>query len=586
MKEKEGNKQNDFSQNYQKSLNNYSNSIKLYTNNIQIIDGIEKIINGYKDSVLTFQKKLIQIRKNLIRPLFEEGQKNFEFSVYNKYLRYLDDIFNIHIESLSKIMNDISTKIFSEKDKKLYNYNKNILNVFQNNKNILQNKKVLIEKIFLEYNKEYKIFKDGLFSIEEDVQKYYFNLRIKKKRDPKLEKFNKLVSEASKVQEKFMETHKKFLENNKEFFQFYVRILSELENDLIQKQNFTEKNINSFILILESQLNSLFNEIKEFQKEENEEMNGGQNEFMLLREKYLDKIEFNYEKEKYKIRSINSNLVGDYLSQENKNIFKILNEEYDYELVETTTIFLNEDDIYNVVKFFCGLSLYVDNGEYNLNIEKQKFEVRKLTDKLLIFGLKKKEKKIFQDVLPINEEEVLTLQNYILKNRVYIHTFLNKINKYRTLGIFEMPNREFEIIVNLFKIIVDTTLKEKIEDDYEIINLIIILSQTFYINKEGKKYYINEELRGHNIFSDLDFLLKYVKYYINVEIKKSNSKSKTIISDKRKQEVVFATILPFINFLKEMDVNKDKLSEIIKGLSEEYNLGEEFINNINTIIGL
>ena len=199
-------------------------------------------------------------------------------------------------------MNDIITKIFSEKDKKLYNYNKNILNVFQNNKNILQNKKVLIEKIFLEYNKEYKIFKDGLFSIEEDVQKYYFNLRIKKKRDPKLEKFNKLVSEASKVQEKFMETHKKFLENNKEYFQFYVRILSELENDLIQKQNFTEKNINSFILILESQLNSLFNEIKEFQKEENEEMNGGQNEFMLLREKYLDKIEFNYEKEKYKIR--------------------------------------------------------------------------------------------------------------------------------------------------------------------------------------------------------------------------------------------------------------------------------------------
>ena len=83
-----------------------------------------------------------------------KGQKNFEFSVYNKYLRYLDDIFNIHIESLSKIMNDISTKIFSEKDKKLYNYNKNILNVFQNNKNILQNKKILIEKFFLEYNKE------------------------------------------------------------------------------------------------------------------------------------------------------------------------------------------------------------------------------------------------------------------------------------------------------------------------------------------------------------------------------------------------------------------------------------------------
>ena len=81
-----------------------------------------------------------------------------------------------------------------------------------------------------------------------------------------------------------------------------------------------------------------------------------------------------------------------------------------------------------------------------------------------------------------------------------------------------MPNKEFEIIGNIFKLILDITLKEKTEEDYRIINLIIILSQTFYINKDGKKYYISEQLKGHNIFSNLDFLLKYINFFINEEI--------------------------------------------------------------------
>ena len=89
-----------FIQNYQKALNNYSNTIKLYAYNIQAIDGIEKIISGYKESVLLFQKKLSQIKKSVIKPLLEEGQKNFEFSIYNKYLRYIDDIFNINKNEL------------------------------------------------------------------------------------------------------------------------------------------------------------------------------------------------------------------------------------------------------------------------------------------------------------------------------------------------------------------------------------------------------------------------------------------------------------------------------------------------------
>lgn len=580
--------QKNFIQNYQKALNNYSNTIKLYAYNIQVIDGIEKIISGYKESVLLFQKKLSQIKKSVIKPLLEEGQKNFEFSVYNKYLRYMDDIFNINIESLTKIINEISTKIFNENDKKIYNYNKNILNVFLNNKNTFQNKKISIEKIFYEYDSDYETFKNDLSSVENEVQKYYFNIRTKRKKDQKLEKFNQLVSEANRVQDRFMKTHLKFQENNKDYFQFYLKIMKEIENDIIQKRNFADKNINSFLLILQNQIDSLVNAIKERDKEEHEEKNEEKNnDYFLLSEKKLEKITFNYEKKKYKISSIKTNFLVDYLSPQIENTFKSLNEELDFDTddVKVPTINLNEKDIYNVVKFFIGLSLYVDSSEYNINLEKHKVEVLKLAEKLLLFGFKTKNAKEFQDVLPIKEEEVVSLQNYIQKNKIFIITFLHIINKYRTLGIFEMPNKEFEIIGNIFKLILDITLKEKTEEDYRIINLIIVLSQTFYINKDGKKYYISEQLKGHNIFSNLDFLLKYINFFINEEIEKSVSKSKIAVTEKRKQEIVFGTILPFCNFLKEMEISKDELNKIIEGLAHDYNLNDEFKNNINIIIG-
>ena len=61
-------------------------------------------------------------------------------------------------------------------------------------------------------------------------------------------------------------------------------------------------------------------------------------------------------------------------------------------------------------------------------------------------------------------------------------TFLQRINNFRTLGIFEIPEREYEIIGNIFKLILDCISKEKTEEDYSIIKLLIILSQTFYIN--------------------------------------------------------------------------------------------------------
>ena len=63
--------------------------------------------------------------------------------------------------------------------------------------------------------------------------------------------------------------------------------------------------------------------------------------------------------------------------------------------------------------------------------------------------------------------------------------FLQRLNDYRSTGVYEMPKKEFEITSKLFLIIADKINKE---ESIECIQLFLIVSQTFYYtNDENKK---------------------------------------------------------------------------------------------------
>ena len=112
----------------------------------------------------------------------------------------------------------------------------------------------------------------------------------------------------------------------------------------------------------------------------------------------------------------------------------------------------------------------------------------------------------------------------------------------------------------------------------------IIFSQTFYINKEGKKNYISERLKGNKFFSETESFTDYIRSIIKKELEKSNSKTKGKISENHKKEMIFATVLPFCNYLKEMDISKEQVIKMVQNLSKEYELNEEFVNIINQSI--
>ena len=605
-------KSQDFSQNYQKVINNYSNLIKFYTHNTQIMDGIEKIIISYKESIISFKKKLIQLKLNLIKPFYNEEKRAYKYeeqiySFNNDFIFALNQIINFQINLITNFINDIEKNLFSEVEKKRINDYSNSL---QQNKNNIQISEKKMEKLYSEYNSEYKKFYDTFGSIEEDVQKYYINKRKIKSEDSNNDKINKLTNEANFVQNNFLQVHNKFQENNKKYFDVYADKIKEFKEETIKNETYMKNNINLFLQILIKSYKSFLNSMDDFIKknkvnistkeekdinEINENLIIGEEQskqeeekksvnLTSFKEKYFLLIQSNYNKDKYKVKTIHCHIVGDGQSIEDTEIMdNIFNEMGLEEYVKNTTVILSDEVIFETVKFFYGKFNFVDTSDYNINLEKKKLEVKKLTYKLLQPGLIKKDYDEYKDIKPINDNDVKKLENYISKEPEFRLAFLLNINFYRTSGIFDMPEKEFDITGKLFLEIIDIILNGK-DKDFQAFKLITILSQTFYVNKDGKKIYLFNKLKGHKIFSQTDFIKQYLNYSLNEEFQKVKLKSDREISLNEKQSIVFANILPFSKCMIEFGVPKQTLLEMNESLYKEYELSEDLINDINAML--
>ena len=609
---KNSSKSQDFSQNYQKVINNYSSLIKFYTNNTQIMDGIEKIIISYKESIISFKKKLIQLKLNLIKPFYNEEKKSYKYeeqiySFNNNFIYVLNQIINFQIDLITNLFNDIEKNLFSEFEKKRIN---DFSNSLQQTKNNIQTNEKKMEKLYSEYNSEYKKFYDTFNLIEEDVQKYYINKGKIKSDDTNNNKINRLTNEANFVQNNFLQIHNKFQENNKNYFDEYNEKIKEFENETIKNETYMKNNINLFLQILIKSYKSFLDSIDYFIKknkvnistkeekdinEINENLIIGEEQskqeeekksvnLTSFKEKYFLLIQSNYNKDKYKVKTIHCHIVGDGQSIEDTEIMdNIFNEMGLEEYVKNTTVILSDEVIFETVKFFYGKFNFVDTSGYNINLEKKKLEVKKLTYKLLQPGLIKKDYDEYKDVKPINDNDVKKLENYINKEPEFRLAFLLNINFYRTSGIFDMPEKEFDITGKLFLEIIDIILNGK-DKDFQAFKLITILSQTFYVNKDGKKIYLFNKLKGHKIFSQTDFIKQYLNYSLNEEFQKVKLKSDREISLNEKQSIVFANILPFSKCMIEFGVPKQTLLEMNESLYKEYELSEDLINDINAML--
>jgi len=564
----------DYMENYQNAVNNYIKTIKFYTNKKQIINIIIKIINGYKESFIAFKKNLIQVKYNLIKPFYDEVKKKFKFTdnfyfFDNQLLYTLNQVVSSQINYSTNIINDIEKNLLKENS-----LNNDFIDNLQQKKNILQNNQKKMEKLYTEYNNEHKKFIKSFHSIENDIQEYYESKRNNENNNIK-NKIDIFMEEANNIHSIYLQVHYKFKDNNKSYFNLYEKNMKDLEKEIIKNENLIGNNINFLLLTVINNNISFLNILTNFKGDKkitelfqknnynliNEEKKAS-DDYNLFFEQSLSKLEKNYEKEKYKVKAIHTRVISNKMSKEAINIINALSEEFSIEdYHEKPTLILLEEDVFNIVKFFYSFT-FVDKTEYDLIIGEKKIEVINLTNKLLQPGLIKTKFKEYKDLLPINDEEIKLLRDYIGKNREYRDEFLKVINNYRTFGKLELPEREYDLIGNYFIQIIDCIFEEKSEKDFKMIKSTILMSQTFFVIKNNEKLYLIEKIKGHKLFLEIEYFTKYMKFCIE-EMYLNNDKSKVVKFTKNKEEMLFSSIITFFNYMKELEVPINHIKQII-----------------------
>ena len=196
---------------------------------------------------------------------------------------------------------------------------------------------------------------------------------------------------------------------------------------------------------------------------------------------------------------------------------------------------------------------------------------------------------IKEDKTSITEEELKELSQ-LIEDKSNRAIFLRKINTFRKYGEFEIPEKEFNIICDLFNKIADFIKKE---NDFSSMNNIIILSETYYKTENDNKIYIQKIIKKNKLFKEKEFwedyvnssILKEVQKHVNNDIKDpSIVDSQKVMENDKYEKIIFAQLLPLIKNMIEFELDDEVIKSIVQPLISYYKIKEESANIIYEMI--
>ena len=161
----------------------------------------------------------------------------------------------------------------------------------------------------------------------------------------------------------------------------------------------------------------------------------------------------------------------------------------------------------------------------------------------------------------------------LLKQKEYRALFFEALNQYRIEGIFELQQKTFDELSNLFKYIINFA---KIEEDYASFKSLIILSQTFYL-VSNKSFFLNKSIKDNEIWKEKNFWEKIIDYAIKDELNNTKdfylfleegSKSRKV----RISSAITSSIITFIFNMKLFNYPEENYKEIIDDLIKIYKI--------------
>ena len=539
---------------------------KKFKNYLSIIESFVSSVETHKKSI---EKINDEIKKNSSNenPFFFLQKFQLILNLHNNYI----DLF---LENINKTYNLLKASITSVSNL-MGNYLSNVqkLSININNESTTY---------FQHYNELMQSLEETEMIIISDYTKQKYKKAINNKINKDKDKIS-AVEESRNCEKLFLESDSKikadvnqymndFNTNIKSIKKEMIKLNDDFKNDLLNLMNTLKKNYNTFI-------NLLYNDsvkIKNFDK--NDIFKKEIEEYLNYEIKPDDSFEIvkAIKRDKYIIKIIKEN---------EKNAIENENNHKKYHL--TKNLIYTSTDIFNIVKIIYDYGFQtIDTDLYKLDKEKKKLKIVKYCSKFLNFNFDTNE--YGKEGGFYNKEEEKYFNELIFSDEEYLIKFLYCLNYFRTTGKYELKIETFNLIKSVFCKVADNLIEK---DNKKISNFLIILSQTFYLMKNGKKYFLQKELKNCEYFRDSKFWISNLEDMIKDEKEKFDiqaAKNNLIFSEDKKkkkmEEIVFTKIASIIASLNGFELEKEKIDEIISSTLTKYKLSDETINTINLLL--
>ena len=570
------------------------------------------------------EKKEIEKPKSL--DIFELGKDTFNFHYNNlkntkkslkNYFTILDSFttsIKEHKNTLDKIINEIPKYSPIDKPfnilKKLeilinlqYNFNNSFLqsteNIFENMKNIVNNLmntigdylsfsqklamniKNVSENYFSKYDKLIKSLEETELSIIEEYVKKTYKVCLKKRQNTTNDK-DSCVNEALVLEGEFLNCGEDLKKKINNYIDEYNSNIKRTKPKMSQLNEEIKIDISNIIEIMKVNNNNYINALNK----ESENLNNIDNNDIFKKE-FKEYLNYFIQKDEIceiqKLLNLNKyNLIIP--KEEKKNIIEVEKEKIKNRKIKILTY--TSEDIFNMVKIFydCNFEI-IDKTSYNLEKEQEKIEIVKLMRKLLNYNF---DTNICGEEETIRVEEKIKLNDLVLANEEYFTKFLFCLNNYRTTGKYEVSKDIYDTVKIIFNNACDKLL---IKNNKFISGGLIIISQTFYIKKDDKKYFLQKDIQRHKLFRNPEFWIDYIENLISEELSKFEDeiiKKGILYSAQRKQEkkndILFSTIASSVANLNSFELDRKTIDNILLPIIDKYKLSEELKQSILSIV--
>ena len=596
------NKLNQISEIYLKYISEYKSITKDY---IKSMKGINKI---YDEKMKVIK---IEFGKN----------KYFDLSILFPILNSIPNINSTFVESLQFMVNELENLIkglekFMKEEKIIYNkffqnYKKTKkdllmkMNDLEKEKNKFLNNLSLTEKAISDFYENKIKIED--YSKEHNNQNYVNNNEKNELKNLFIQN-NSLeiqMDKSIKDSQNIEKNYKTLIANSKIFKKtFFFSSNSTYENIksisyeiIIEFKNF----IQSIIILLKNcytiPLKDIDTDLSKLLKNKDDYNKKFNYIFENIKEKIND--QFNIEVKKYSLKVFNS---------DNKNLFIFEDEPND------DSNYIDSDLDYLIAKTMLSSFSFI-NEKYQINFELE--DEKRTTNKIMTNLLCNIENGQIEDKKNDNDVEINEIKD-ISENKVnklkYVHSndiqqlykLLNKhhnravclqsLSHFRISGNFCFPPYIFDVIGKCLLIIIDEVIKD---EDYHMAKTAMILSQTYFkMDNKGEKYYLQNIIKDHKLFTNTHFWEKVLDISLRNEvnrvknIRNKNEDISQIKEDKNKKveddlekfnDIAFGQIISLVNSMIDFDINIVEIKKIIEPKIEEYKLNENHKKNNSEI---